>query len=129
MRFEDTAFIPKGSSTHEVDRILKQVGNVDIVHHFTSGVYAKEVKVPAGSKLCQHIHNFDHMSVLASGTAKINVDGVDAVLTGPKCLTIEANKQHSVEALTDVVWFCIHATDHTDVDNVDMTLIGERCNA
>ena len=43
MRFEDTAFIPKGATTKDVDRILKEVGNVDIVHHFTSGVYAKEV--------------------------------------------------------------------------------------
>jgi len=129
MRFEDTAYIPKGTSTTEVDRILKEVGNVDVIHHFNSGVYAKEVHVPAGSKLCQHSHTFDHMSILASGTARVVVDGVAAEFTGPQCLTIEANKHHSVEALTPVVWFCIHATDHTDVENVDMMLIEERCNA
>jgi len=38
MRFEDTAYIPKGTSTTEVDRILKEVGNVDVIHHFNSGV-------------------------------------------------------------------------------------------
>jgi len=125
MRFEDTVYIPKGTSTTEVDRILKESANVDIIHHFNSGVYAKEVHVPAGAKLLQHIHSFDHMSILASGTARVVVDGVVAEFTGPQCLTIEANKQHFVEALTPVVWFCIHATDSPDLDAADIKPTGE----
>ena len=94
-----------------------------IVHHFSSGVYAKETLIPAGMALVQHKHAFDHLSVLASGTVQITVDGVTKTVTGPACLTIEAGKHHGVKAVTDPVWYCIHATDCTDESKVDEVLI------
>ena len=94
-----------------------------INHHFTSGVYAKEVHIPAGNVLVQHKHNFDHLSILASGSIELMVDGVRSVIHAPACLTIEANKHHGVKSLTDVVWFCIHATNCTDESEVDEVLI------
>lgn len=94
-----------------------------ITHHFGGGVYAKEAVIAAGSVLVQHKHTFDHLSILAAGTVEVLVDGMRSELTGPACLTIKANKHHGVKALTDVVWFCIHATDCEDVDHVDEVLI------
>ena len=94
-----------------------------INHHFTSGVYAKEVHIPAGNVLVQHKHNFDHLSILASGSIELMVDGVRSVIHAPACLTIEANKHHGVKSLTDVVWFCIHATNCTDESEIDEVLV------
>lgn len=96
---------------------------MDIAHHFGGGVYAKETKVPAGWILVQHKHEHDHLSVLASGTVEILIDGQRSELTGPACLTIKAGKHHGVKALTDVAWYCIHATDCTDETGVDEVLI------
>lgn len=95
----------------------------DITHHFGGGVYAKESAIKAGSILVQHKHAFDHLSILAKGTVEVSVDGNSFELTGPACLTIKANKHHGVKALTDVVWYCVHATDCTDPDHIDETLI------
>ncbi|MEB0058804.1 hypothetical protein [Variovorax sp. LG9.2] len=44
-------------------------------------------------------------------------------LTGPAGITIKANTHHGVRALTDVVWYCIHATECTDANAVDEVLI------
>lgn len=96
---------------------------MNIAHHFGGGVYAKETIVKAGQILVQHKHEFDHLSVLASGVVELMVDGVRSELTGPACVTIAANKHHGVKALTDVVWYCIHATDCTDEHEVDEVLI------
>lgn len=96
---------------------------MNIAHHFGGGVYAKETIVHAGQILVQHKHEFDHLSVLASGTVELMVDGVRSELTGPACVTISAGKHHGVKALTDVVWYCIHATDCTDEHDVDKVLI------
>lgn len=96
-----------------------------IEHHFSSGVYAKETRIPAGLALVQHKHAFDHLSILASGTVELSVDGVTREVTGPACLTIEAGKHHGVKALTDAVWYCVHATDCTDVEKVDEVLIAK----
>lgn len=95
---------------------------IDIAHHFSSGVYAKETHIPAGKVLTQHVHSFDHLSVLASGSAMVEVDGVGELMTGPTVVTIKAHKEHKVTSLTDVVWFCIHATDETDPEKVDARL-------
>jgi quercetin dioxygenase-like cupin family protein len=94
-----------------------------INHHFSAGVYAKETLIPAGHVLVQHKHKFDHLSILASGSIELMVDGERKIVHAPACLTIEANKHHGVKSLTDVVWYCIHATDCTDTNEIDEVLI------
>ena len=96
-----------------------------IQHHFGGGVYAKETHIPAGYLAVQHVHKFDHLSVLASGKVELTVDGQTTAHEAPACLTIAAGKIHSVLALTDVVWYCVHATDCTDIEAVDDVLIEE----
>ena len=96
-----------------------------IQHHFGGGVYAKETCLPAGSWAVQHAHKFDHLSVLASGKVELTVGNTTTTHEAPACLTIAAGKVHSVLALTDIVWYCIHATDCTNVEAVDGVLIEE----
>lgn len=99
-----------------------------LAHHFAAGLYAKETRIPAGMVLVQHRHLDDHLSILASGTVSLDVDGQRSTLTGPTCLTIKAGQHHGVKALTDAVWFCIHATDCDDADQVDQVLIAPDSN-
>ena len=94
-----------------------------ITHHFGGGVYAKETHIPAGHLLGKHVHEFDHLSILASGTVELSIDGEVSVIHAPACLTIEAGKEHCVRSVTDVVWYCVHSTDCTDADKVDQVLI------
>lgn len=94
-----------------------------IEHHFGAGVYAKETHIPAGRVLVQHKHHFDHLSILASGSVELMIDGKRKIVHAPACLTIEANKHHGVKSLTDVVWYCIHATNCADTDEIDEILI------
>ena len=94
-----------------------------IHHHFSAGVYTKETRIPAGYVLVQHAHKHDHLSILASGSVERVVDGVKSVVEAPACLAIAAGKHHGIKSLTDVVWYCVHATDCTDEDEIDEVLI------
>ena len=94
-----------------------------IHHHFAAGVYAKETRIPAGHTLVQHKHHFDHLSILASGSVELMVNGDRQVVHAPACLTIKANKHHGVKSLTDTVWYCIHATDCANAEDIDEVLI------
>lgn len=96
---------------------------LDLSHHIAGGVYAKQTRIPAGMVLVQHKHLYDHLSLLASGTVEVEVDGVRTQHTGPACLTIKAGAHHGVKALTEAVWFCIHATALAEADEVDETLV------
>lgn len=94
-----------------------------ITHHFGGGVYAKQIEIPAHSIIGQHAHKFSHLSILASGRVAVT-NGLEVKeYTGPACLEIKAGIAHSVLALTDCVWFCVHATDETDSAKIDQVLI------
>ncbi len=97
---------------------------MEIKHHFGGGVYIKETHFAAGEWGEKHTHSYDHLSVLASGTAAVEVDGVVEVHIGPMVMTIQKGKSHKVMAMTDVVWLCIHATDCVDPDLIDEKLGG-----
>lgn len=83
---------------------------VDVIHHYGNDIYAKETFIDEGLLLKKHTHPFDHLSILAHGQVKVTVEGVETIKCAPCCILIEANKEHSVEALTEVVWYCIHST-------------------
>lgn len=102
--------------------------NPAIKHHFGGGVYAKQANIPAGQIVVKHKHNFDHLSILGSGVVRVEVDGHTRELIGPACITISKDKYHKVTAVTDCVWFCVHATDCTDEDAVDEILIAPESN-
>ncbi len=96
---------------------------VEVVHHFASGVYAKETRIPAGRMLMQHAHPYAHLSILAEGSADVTVDGKRTRWRAPVALTIEAGIKHAIVAVSDVVWFCVHRTDETDPKRVDAAVL------
>lgn len=94
-------------------------------HHFSDHVYAKQMRLKKGEVATTHAHKYDHLSILASGSAKLNIDGLGSFITGPAAIHIPAGKHHMIEAITDLCWFCIHATDETDIEKIDKILIEE----
>lgn len=95
-----------------------------ITHHFSDGLYAKEARFPAGVAILKHTHDFSHLSILAKGKVAV-MKGEDVeIINAPACIEIKAGLTHGVKALEDCVWFCIHATDETDVSKVDDVLMG-----
>jgi quercetin dioxygenase-like cupin family protein len=109
----------------ELYQVMKGTFEVDlgIQHHFSSGVYAKQMLLPKGYFAVSHAHKYDHLSILASGKVIVTTDDSEHTYTAPACITIEKHKNHSVAALEDAVWFCIHATEETDAFKVDDVLI------
>jgi quercetin dioxygenase-like cupin family protein len=98
--------------------------DLGIIHHFSSGVYAKQMTLPAGFTALSHSHNFDHMSILASGKVLVKTDDSDVVeYTAPTVVTIKAGVNHAIYAVEDSSWFCVHATEETDEEHIDEVLI------
>jgi quercetin dioxygenase-like cupin family protein len=98
--------------------------DLGIVHHFSSGVYAKQMTIPAGCTALSHSHSFDHMSILASGKVLVKTDDSEIVeYIAPTVVTIKAGINHAIYAVEDSSWFCIHATDETDEEHIDEVLI------
>lgn len=95
-----------------------------VAHHFGGGVYAKHVEIPEDYMVFQHKHKFDHLSILASGCAIVGMDGHNEIYYAPAVIEIKAGVEHAVTAVNGpAVWFCIHATNETNEENIDAILI------
>lgn len=105
---------------------MSDINVVDAVEHFFSdGVYAKQLNLNAFHIAQTHIHNYSHLSILAKGRVVVTVEGHETEYTAPTCIEIKAGLSHSIEALEDSTFFCVHHTHETDVDKVDKVLIKE----
>ena len=63
-----------------------------------------------GDKNEPHVHNFDHMTLLAHGSVKVTVDGVASEFKAPFVIWVAKGKKHYIEALEpNSVAYCVHA--------------------
>jgi quercetin dioxygenase-like cupin family protein len=90
----------------------------DMEHYFSDGLYAKKARIKPGQWLVQHKHNYEHMSILAQGRCLVTVEGKTTEYVAPTAIIIAAGAEHKVFAIQETVWFCIHATEATTVDEV-----------
>ena len=106
---------------NKLDGVIKV--DLGVKHHFSSGVYTKQMMLPKGHFVVSHAHTYDHLSILASGTVIVKTDEGSQVYFAPACITIQKHVNHLITAVEDAHWFCIHATTETDPDKVDEVLI------
>ena len=74
-----------------------------------------------------HTHQFDHLTLLASGALSVTVEGKTTEFTAPYMIYIRKDKNHELVALQDnTVAYCIHALrDANTQDILDPSMIPE----
>lgn len=68
-----------------------------------------------------HYHRFDHVTLLATGSVKVEVDGHEPKeFNAPTFIVISKNHKHKITALTDdVVYYCVFAIRDIDGEVVE----------
>jgi len=93
-----------------------------IKHHMGAGCYIREAVIPKDHYVAKHIHTYDHLSILGSGSVVVFAGGVKTNYTAPACIKITAGVPHEVVALEDSVWFCVHGTTD-EIDDLESVVI------
>ena len=73
-----------------------------------------------------HTHPFDHLTLLASGSLRVTVEGKTTDFKAPQMIYIKAEYRHELVALEDnTVAYCIHALRDGDGvgDIIDPSMI------
>lgn len=112
-----------GIDHHEQQFVDLDEDSSDIEHFFTDGVYARKMLIPAGTRVPTHRHVYNHLSILAQGRVRVAVGPVAKEYVAPAMIEIEKNVSHTISAVEDSVWFCVHATDATDIESLETTVI------
>jgi hypothetical protein len=76
----------------------------------------------AGDATGGHIHLFDHVSLLATGTVEVQIDdNPPRQFTAPTFIVIKKERPHKFTAITDnVLWYCVFAIRDIDGEVTDI---------
>ena len=91
---------------------LGYFGNIWVrAHHF-----AKAGDIHRG-----HTHNFDHVSFLTKGSARVTVNDIITDYSAINFIVIDKGQTHSIQALEDQTeWWCVWAVRDTNGDVMDI---------
>jgi quercetin dioxygenase-like cupin family protein len=66
-----------------------------------------------------HVHNYDHVTLLAHGSVRVHVDGKATDFKAPQMIFIIKGKSHFLEALEDgTIAYCVHALRDKDTEEI-----------
>lgn len=133
MLFAPVPYRPQPLADHRaqmarlIDSIAAELPPVEcpVFHHFSPGVYAREMHIPAGAVVVGKIHKFENMLMLVSGIAELR-DGENAItVRAPRLWVSPPGVQRAVFAITDCIFMSVHGTEKRDVNEIEAELIAQ----
>lgn len=92
-------------------------------HHFSHGVYARELFIPKGTVLVGKIHKFSQINIVSQGEISVLTDDGVKRIKAPYTLVSEAGAKRAGYAHEDTIWTTIHGTHETDLEKLEDELI------
>jgi hypothetical protein len=117
------------------DKTIKEskVNQPQIAIGCVANLYSRQMHfVNVGDTEIGHTHPFDHLSLLASGSVRVKVNGKISEFKAPHMIYIKAEDVHELTALEpNTLVYCIHALrDGNGVDDIlDPKMIPNGVNA
>jgi len=96
-----------------------------VTHHFSKGVYCREIFMPKGSLIVGKIHKTAHMNIISQGDISVRTQFGSDRFKAPHAFKSEIGTQRAVYAHEDTIWTTIHPTELTDVDEIESEIIAK----
>jgi quercetin dioxygenase-like cupin family protein len=94
--------------------------DLPVTHHFSAGVYARELFIPKGTVLTGHIHKYTNLNIMSQGELSILMeDGSVKRVKAPFTVVSPPGTKRLAYAHEDTIWTTIHGTEQTDVDDIE----------
>lgn len=98
---------------------------IKTTHHFSDGIYAREIFIPKGCLLTGKIHKTEHLNIVSQGKiAVLTEDGMKEV-SAPFTMVSRPGTKRIGFALEDTVWTTIHGTKEKDIAKLEIELIAK----
>jgi hypothetical protein len=120
---------PQASLHVRMERLRAELAKspleIPVNHHFSPGVYARELKVPAGVAVIGKVHKHQNMLIMSQGVAEMLVEGKSQRICAPHIWVSPAGTQRAVYAVTDCTFVSVHGTDKTDLADIEEEFIAQ----
>lgn len=104
--------------------------DIETMHLFCKGLYARTVLMTAGSIVVGKIHKCEHVVVVSKGRARVNADELGETFDiGPGSVFVcPPGSRRTLLILEDMLWTTIHATNERDLVKLEEELIAKDYN-
>lgn len=92
-------------------------------HHFSDGLYARELFIPAGVCLVGALHKTKHLYTVVKGKCRVSSQFENLEIEAPFMGETIPQTKRVIYAVTDCVWITYHPTDLTDVKEIEKALL------
>jgi hypothetical protein len=92
-----------------------------VKHHFSPGVYVREMLIPANTVIVGRVHKTEHLCVMCGDIEQAS-EGLKERLIGFHVLESKVGAKRIGLAHKDTIFITIHATDETDIETLEKEL-------
>lgn len=109
----------------ENEMLLMGQLDIPIAHHFSKGVYARQMTMPKNSLIVGKIHKFENLNILSKGEVTVlSIDGMFRV-KAPYTVVSSPGVKRLMFAHEETVWTTILGTGEKDVDKIEEDFIAK----
>jgi len=108
-----------------------QTIDLPLVHRFTSGMYIREIFMPAGSLVTSKIHKTEHPFTVSKGKVAVSIDGKEwEEFEAPYTGITKPGTRRILYIIEDCIWTTYHVnqSDSQDLEEIEERLIEKREN-
>ncbi len=112
---------------YAIEDVLRKVPQVEcpVTHHFSKGIYAREMFIPKGTILTGKIHKHQNLNIMSKGELTVlTEDGMKRV-RAPFTIVSPPGTKRIAYAHEDTVWTTIHATEETDLEKIEAFFVAQ----
>lgn len=97
-----------------------------VTHHWTPGLYRREIFMPAGSWVTSKIHRTEHPYFVLKGRVQVSIDGEVQEIVAPYMGVTKAGTRRLLKILEDTVWVTCHPINEAEFEARDVDAIETR---
>ena len=119
---------PSHEQLTEFERLIKQdleEVELPVTHHFSEGVYARELFIPKGTVLTGKIHKFTNLNILIEGELSVSTDTGIKRVKAPLLVVSPPGTKRVAYAHEDSRWLTVHGTTETDLDVIEQAFVAQ----
>ncbi len=111
----------------EMESLMKKMPQVEVPvrNYFSAGVYAREIRIPAGATVTGKIHKLANLNILSEGEMIVSTDDGMKRVKAPFTVVSPPGTKRIAHAITDCVWTTVHGTHVTDVDAIEVAFTAD----
>lgn len=98
---------------------------IETKHHFSNGIYAREVFIPKGTLLTGKIHKTEHLNILSKGDVSVLTEFGPERIVAHNTFISQPWTKRVVYAHEDSIWTVLHATNAKTPDEAEEILIAK----